>query len=198
MKPKKQKKEYKKPPWYQDTQSLSNALYFFFIATSLLYGVLIWRIGETYRNSDAPVVAQKNTPSTQLENKIGTMVSGYPIEKMVPYISRQDKKTAAFLVGVAKKESNWGVYSPKKEGKECYNYWGYRGTYNQTLSGYSCFDSPKQAIQVVGRRIQELVNQEVDTPNEMVVWKCGWDKNCHATSSAKKWISDVEIYYDRF
>jgi hypothetical protein len=46
---------------------------------------------------------------------------------MAPYISEQNQDTAAFIVGIAKKESNWGKRVPKREGKDCYNYWGYRG-----------------------------------------------------------------------
>jgi len=136
--------------------------------------------------------------STDLENRINKMVSGYPIEEMSPYISEQDRTTAAFLVAIAKKESNWGKISPQKNGKTCYNYWGYRGTYNQTDSGYSCFDSPQQAISVVGKRIGELIDKKIDSPKKMVVaWKCGFDCSTHSFFSVKKWEWDVGFYFDR-
>jgi hypothetical protein len=122
------------------------------------------------------------------------MVVDHPIEAMVPFIVRQDPEVAAFIVAIGKKESNWGMYSPKKDGQECYNYWGYRGTYNQTDSGYSCFDSPRQAVAVVGGRIAELVEQDINTPQEMVVWKCG-DCSGEAAQNADKWIADVGVYY---
>src|SRR4030042_5323758 len=57
------------------------------------------------------------------EKKIRKTVKGYPIERMSPYISRKNKRVASFLVAIAKKESNWGRHAPKKDGKECFNYW---------------------------------------------------------------------------
>lgn len=126
------------------------------------------------------------------------MVSSHPIRIMIPEISKQDRMVAAFLVAIAKKESNWGRYSPKKEGRDCYNYWGYRGTYNQTDSGYSCFDSPGQAIEEVGGRISDLIQKGVNSPKEMVsAWKCGWDCSGHSFWSVKKWEWDVKYYFDK-
>ena len=105
---------------------------------------------------------------------------------------------AADLVAIAKKESNWWKYSPQKDGKSCYNYWGYRGSYNQTRSGYSCFDSPKQAVDEVGGRMAELIDQEINTPQKMVVWKCGRICSAHDPYSVNKWIQDVDLYYNKF
>jgi len=121
------------------------------------------------------------------------------MEKMAPYISAKEKRTAAFLIGIAKKESNWGKYSPKLNGKDCYNYWGYRGSgENVTPSGYTCFDSPRQAVNVVGQRISDLINDsDLSTPEEMIVWKCGWSCAEHSDESVDKWIADVGIYYDK-
>ena len=136
--------------------------------------------------------------SSELEERVYEIVSGYPIQEMTPHIASKDRVVAAYIVAIAKKESNWGKFSPKKDGKECYNYWGYRGTYNQTRSGYSCFDSPKQAVRVVGGRVQELIDKNVDTPRELVVWKCGWDESCSNTPQAEKWIADVDYYYRKF
>jgi hypothetical protein len=134
--------------------------------------------------------------SSELERRIDRLASKYPIREMIPYISQKDRLTAAFLVAIAKKESNWGKNSPRKDGRDCYNYWGYRGTYNQTDSGYSCFDNPEQAVNEVGGRIEELISQKIDTPAKMVLaWKCGWDCSGHSFWSVKKWEWDVGFYF---
>lgn len=130
------------------------------------------------------------------ERKIVAMVSGYPMEKMAPFLVKENGRTASFLIAIAKKESNWGKHSPQKAGRDCYNYWGYRGGYKPTESGYSCFDSPEQAVEMVGGRIDDLIGKKIDTPAKMVVWKCGRD--CNATggqAAANKWIADVGHYY---
>ncbi|OGI17088.1 MAG: hypothetical protein A3J63_04580 [Candidatus Moranbacteria bacterium RIFCSPHIGHO2_02_FULL_40_12b] len=129
------------------------------------------------------------------ETKIINLIAGYPIEKMLPYISKRSDQVSYYLIAIAKKESDWGRHSPKKYGSDCYNYWGYRGTYNPTDSGYSCFDSPEQAINQVGDKIESLLNKMVDTPEELVVWKCGSSCAGHDPGSVKKWISDVKLYY---
>jgi len=129
------------------------------------------------------------------QQKILKMISGFPMEKMGNKIIEKNPKVATYLVAIGKKESNWGMYSPKKDGRDCYNYWGYMGTYNQTKSGYSCFDSPEQAVDEVGERIQELLDQKIDTPREMVVWKCGSDCSVFSAGSVSDWINDVSYYY---
>lgn len=136
----------------------------------------------------------KNEPSP-LEADYKKMLAGHPMAAMAPFISEQDKTVAAFLIGIAKKESDWGTHSPKKDGRDCYNYWGYRGGYNQTESGYSCFDSPQQAVDVVGARIGDLIAKKIDTPARMVVWKCGSTCAGHDPVAVKKWIADVSTYY---
>lgn len=125
------------------------------------------------------------------------ILSGYPMEEMVPALARQNKDVAAFLIGIAKKESNWGVHTPKKDGRECYNFWGFKGGYKLTPDGYSCFDSPEQAVDMVGARIQDLIAKKIDTPARMVVWKCGSTCKGHDPVAVAKWISDVSIYYYR-
>ncbi|HAM88892.1 MAG: hypothetical protein US83_C0018G0007 [Candidatus Falkowbacteria bacterium GW2011_GWC2_38_22] len=130
-----------------------------------------------------------------LRERILPLVAGKPMEAMVDEILKQDKIVAAFLVGIGMKESNYGKYSPKKNGKDCYNYWGYRGQENQTASGYSCFDSPEHAVQVVGGRIAELVSYGHDTPEKMIVWKCGYSCAGHGDGNVKKWIADVSINF---
>jgi len=132
-----------------------------------------------------------------LEKKIQKTVKGYPIEKMSPYISQKNKRVAGFLVAIAKKESNWGRHAPRKGEKECFNYWGYRGPENTTDSGYSCFDSPEHAVAVVGGRINEFVSQKIDTPKEMVIWKCGATSCARRDRGAAKWIWDVNSYYKK-
>jgi hypothetical protein len=129
------------------------------------------------------------------ENRLSDLVDGHPIEKMVSVIAKKDKTVAAFLVGIAKKESDWGKHSPKKDGKDCFNYWGYRGSYNPTLSGYSCFDSPEQAVDQVGGRIEDLVDKKIDTPEKMLVWKCGRSCAEHNPTDVRKWVSDVSLYF---
>lgn len=137
--------------------------------------------------------------ASSLEIKIRYMVKGYPIERMIPYISARDKKTAVFLVSVAKKESNWGKYAPRLNGKDCYNYWGYRGeSENMTSGGYTCFSGPEEAVRVVAERFDELISDsKLDTPQKMIVWKCGWNCDGQDTRSVSKWIKDVNYYYKK-
>jgi hypothetical protein len=152
----------------------------------------------------AEQLAQIQEAQTQqaLENKIGQMVKGYPIEKMVPYIAEQDQTVAAFIVAIARKESGWGVHVPVLNGQDCYNYWGYRGKRVLMGSGgHTCFNSPKDAVETVAKRINTLVDQHgITTSSAMVkIWKCGG--NCAATggqAAANKWASDVESILSQF
>jgi hypothetical protein len=170
------------------------AVLFAMVILALFFDLLILGSTKSFL-ATAPVVKKKII--TPLERNLDKLVAGFPIEKMVPYISKKDKKTAAFLIGIAKKESNWGKYSPKLNGKDCYNYWGYRGqSKSMTPSGYTCFKSPRQAVNVVGGRISNLMNDsDLSTPAEMIVWKCGWDCAGHSDESVDKWIADVGYYY---
>lgn len=138
---------------------------------------------------------EKQLGMVEIKEKYLSLVKGYPIEEMLSDISERDEKTAAYLIAIAKKESDWGKHSPKKNGKTCYNYWGYKGNYNPSLSGYSCFDSPGQAVQVVGDRITDLIGKKIDTPEKFVIWKCGSTCAGHDPWSVQKWISDVRLYY---
>lgn len=177
--------------------SLEDALFVVLLLFSFSFGALLFGIGEEIKNEKSVAVNNYKLPS-KLERDISKMVSGRPIQKMAPHIARQNKEVAAYLVAIARKESNWGKFSPKKDGRDCYNYWGYRGIYNQTESGYSCFDSPGQAVRVVGERIGELIAQNIDTSKEMVVWKCGRDCSSHNPASVRDWIHDVDLYYKKF
>lgn len=134
-----------------------------------------------------------------VKKNIEKLVENKPMENMVDAISERNSDTASYLVAIAKHESNLGKFSPKDaNGKDCYNYWGYRGTYKQTKSGYSCFDSPEQAVQVVGNRIQGLTEIEnITTPEEMLVWKCGGTCAGHDPSDVKRWKEDVDFYFQK-
>jgi hypothetical protein len=170
-------------------------LFGFLIAFSLVFIAFCFQSGKIVYPEAVSQVHPKEP--TKMAKNISKVVSDYPIEKMIPYIARQDGKVAAFLVAIAKKESNWGVHTPKKNGKECFNYWGYRGKENTTASGYSCFDSRAQAVNIVGKRIKSLVAQKIDTPREMLVWKCGGSCSAQTGQGASKWIRDVDFYYKK-
>lgn len=137
---------------------------------------------------------------TAFERTLGKMVAGHPMEDMVPLIARQDPMTATFLVSIAKQESNWGKHSPKNsDGSECYNYWGYRGqTEVVTPSGYSCFRTPREAVRVVGGRLNRLIfDYELDTPKELLVWKCGSSCESHDQSDVARWENTVGMYSEK-
>ena len=170
------------------------AVLFFMVILALFYDLSLLSSVKPPLNTRIETKIKIVSP---LETNIKKLVANHPIEKMTPYISAKEKKVAAFLVGIAKKESNWGKHSPQLNGKDCYNYWGYRGqSENMTPSGYTCFDSPRQAVNIVGQRINELVNtSNLNTPEKMIVWKCGWDCAGHSDESVSKWIADVGFYY---
>jgi hypothetical protein len=133
----------------------------------------------------------------EFNNKVREMVKGYPIEKMLPYILEKDQIVVAFLVGIAKKESGWGEHVPLLDGKDCYNYWGYRqqrvlmGT-----GGHTCFNSREDAVDTVAKRLKFLIEEEnLDTPAKMSIWKCG--SACDQDGQVYKWISDVSLYFDK-
>ena len=135
----------------------------------------------------------------EYEQEIREMVKGYPIEKMIPYIMEKDKTVAAFLIGIAKKESNWGKRVPVLNGRDCYNYWGYRGIRKlMGTGGHTCFNSRQDAVDTVAGRLEFLIsNHKLDTPAKMIIWKCG--SACHKDDQAavRKWISDVDMYFDK-
>lgn len=153
------------------------------------------KVNEACIEKDVPVKKEQK----KVDNpKMSAMLAGFPMEEMIPALNSRNKEVSAYLVAIAKKESNWGKHTPKKDGQECYNYWGYRGKENTTASGYSCFDSPAHAVEVVGNRIERLLGQNINTPAKMVVWKCG--SNCEAAggqAAANKWIADVASYYNK-
>jgi hypothetical protein len=125
------------------------------------------------------------------------LVKGYPIEDMLPYIFEKDRITAAFLIGIAKKESNWGKRVPVLEGQDCFNYWGYRGQRRlMGTGGHTCFNSRKDAVDTVAKRLDTLIESErLNTPAKLIVWKCGMSCEGHSRESVQKWIADVDAYY---
>lgn len=132
-----------------------------------------------------------------LKKELQTLVKGHPIENMIPYIAVKDKTTVAYLIGIAKKESNWGKRKPVLDGQDCYNYWGFRAKRDRMGSGgHTCFDSPKDAVNSVANRIDQIIERnEVKSAKNMIVWKCGSD--CSVTggqAAADKWIKDVDRY----
>ncbi|HMN19166.1 MAG TPA: hypothetical protein PKA31_01035 [Candidatus Moranbacteria bacterium] len=146
---------------------------------------------------DSALVASRQV-GEGMEAELYRMVGDAPIKEMVPYIARKDRKVAAFIVGIAKKESNWGSASPQKDGQDCYNYWGYKGEGARgSAMGYSCFASAQEGVEVVSKRIADLVSKDRNTPSRMVVWKCGSSCSGHDPAAVQKWISDVDIYFSR-
>jgi hypothetical protein len=134
------------------------------------------------------------------EEKIRQMTKGYPIEKMAPLIAKKDPIVAAFIVSIAKKESNWGKRVPVYKGNDCYNYWGFRAKREKMgTGGHTCFDSPKDAVDSVARRMEKLIyDEKFDTPQKMVSpWKCGYDCSWDKPANVAKWVSDVEMYYSK-
>lgn len=145
-------------------------------------------------------VVPKSAEEIRKENltkDLQVLAQGYPIAKMIPYIATKDRKTAAYLIGIAKKESNWGKRKPVLDGQDCYNYWGFRLKQERMGSGgHTCFDNPRQAVNTIASRIDEIIaRNDVKSAANMIVWKCG--SNCDITggqSSANKWIRDVDKY----
>jgi hypothetical protein len=133
----------------------------------------------------------------QFEQRLQSMVAGYPIESMLPVILEQDRNVAIFLVSIAKKESNWGKRVPVLDGQDCYNYWGYRGIRKlMGTGGHTCFNSRRDAVETVAKRIKTLTEEKgLNTPQKLIVWKCGSSCAAHDPSSVRKWISDVDLYF---
>lgn len=164
---------------------------------------------ETFWNLKIPLAKAYNRPTPEclsidtnrvnkydrFHKKILAIVKDTKMEAMAGEISKKNPVTAGFLVGIAMKESKFGTYAPKKNGRDCFNYWGYRGAENTTRSGYSCFESPEQAVSIVSRRIESLVEQGANSPASMITWKCGNSCAGHSDESVNKWIADVGIYY---
>jgi hypothetical protein len=132
------------------------------------------------------------------ETELHRIVGGAPIKEMVPSITKLDRKVAAFVVGIAKKESDWGRHAPTLAGTTCYNYWGYKGSGSRgTSMGYACFGTPEEAVDTVGKRIGTLVSKNINEPRQMLVWKCGASCASHDPAGVQKWVSDVSLYFGK-
>lgn len=150
---------------------------------------------------DAKYITQlldvEDISQSEFEKKISEMVKGYPIEKMVPLIAKYDRTVAAFLIGIARQESSWGVHVPVYQGQDCYNYWGWRGKNAVGSGGHTCFNSPEEAVSTVAKRLEFLVsNKKLNTPEKMIIWKCGdcsWDKK----ENMQRWINSVSMYFHK-
>ncbi|MEK9151691.1 MAG: hypothetical protein AAB547_03590 [Patescibacteria group bacterium] len=137
---------------------------------------------------------------TALRDMIRELAAGYPLEAMAPAIAQYDRGIAGLIVGIAKKESNWGKRVPlDANGDDCFNYWGYKGAGSRGIAmGHGCFGSPEEAVTAVGDRLAKLsAIRETSAPARMIIWKCGSSCKGHSDESVDKWISDVSIYYDR-
>ena len=135
-----------------------------------------------------------------LQTTIQEMTVGYPIEVMAPAIAKYDAEVAGLIVGIGKKESNWGKRVPRDAaGADCFNYWGYKGAGTRGVAmGHGCFGTPEEAVSVIGNRLKELVTlRKTSAPANMIVWKCGSSCAGHDPASVQKWIADVALYYNR-
>ena len=116
---------------------------------------------------------------------------------MLPYIFEKDRLVATFLIAIGKKESAWGVHVPVLDDQDCFNYWGFRGQRRlMGTGGHTCFNSRKDAVDTVAKRLSSLIHDsKLDTPQELILWKCGSTCAGHSPYSVQKWIADVDLYY---
>lgn len=137
--------------------------------------------------------------NSRFEDELHLILVGYPMDAMVPDIAKQDRKVAAFLIGIAKKESDWGKHVPKKSGQDCYNYWGYKGQAgNGSALGYACFATLEEAVATVGGRLNHFVyDTKRDTPEKMLIWKCGNSCVGHSPEGVRSWVGSVSMYYQK-
>ncbi len=171
-------------------------------------------LGSNKKNTgdDVPCVVPDTVPSQaalgeekkissqdeDLTTLVATMAAGYPLAVMAPTIAEYDRSVAALLVGIAKKESDWGKHVPRTpDGADCFNYWGFKGAGSRGVAmGHGCFGSPEEAVHAVGHRIAELVTlRQTSEPKNLTIWKCGSSCATHSPESVRKWISDVDLYY---
>jgi hypothetical protein len=148
--------------------------------------------------SDAESLKRGVPSDAALDSEIASLTAGYPIEQMAASIARYDRPVAALLVGIAKKESNWGRRVPRSDdGEDCYNYWGFKGAGSRGIAmGHGCFGSAQEAVEKVGDRIAELVDsRSTSEPRNFTIWKCGSSCATHSPESVRKWVSDVDQYY---
>jgi hypothetical protein len=155
--------------------------------------------GEPEVPAEAVAVAtHQDSEKAAFEAELSTMLAGYPIAAMVPAIAGYDRDIAGLIVGIAKKESNWGKRVPlDAAGEDCFNYWGFKGAGARGVAmGHGCFGTAEEAVQAIGKRLQQLVAlRETSEPKNMTIWKCGSSCATHSPESVRKWVSDVDIYF---
>jgi hypothetical protein len=130
-----------------------------------------------------------------LKDDVAKIVKNTPMAAMTDSISKKDRTVAAFIVGIAMKESKFGVYAPHIGGRDCYNYWGLKAGGRTTAGGYSCFNSPDEAVSVVGKTIEKMVAKGVRNPAQAISWKCGSSCAGHDPAGVRKWIADVGVNF---
>ena len=151
---------------------------------------------EENKKDDASTDAESEY---SLDYEAHELVDGYPIEKMLPYILEQDPEVAKYLIAIAKQESAWGKRVPVLNGQDCYNYWGYRGKRKLMGSGgHTCFNSRKDAVETVGKRLHELIyDYDRKTPERLIVWKCGSSCAGHSQEGVDRWINTIKSNYNK-
>jgi hypothetical protein len=150
------------------------------------------------KNDDKKEIKLEKFEKTNVSEQIYQIVGNAPIREMVPSIMKLDQRVAAFVIGIAKKESDWGRHAPTQGGRTCFNYWGYKGTGSRgTSMGYACFGSTEEAVEIVGKRIGTLVDKNINEPRKMLVWKCGASCAGHDPGGVAKWVSDVSLYFGK-
>lgn len=174
-------------------------LIFFAVAFNVFVFTVILMVNAISNEMDLLGAKQAlfNQPNPTIMRDAQNVMAGYPMVEMAPYIARENREIAAFIVAIAKKESGWGTHTPKLNGKECYNYWGFRQKRERMGSGgHTCFDTPEEAVYTIARRIDDLIEKGYDTPEKIVIWKCG-SCNGQARAGSGKWIQDVDMYYQQ-
>jgi len=153
--------------------------------------------GENIINADKPAdVRQKiDEEKESLKDDVSGIVKDTPMAAMVDSISEQDRIVAAFIVGIAMKESKFGVYAPHVGGRDCFNYWGLKAGGKTTAGGYTCFASPEDAVSAAGKTLQKMVAKGVHNPAQAISWKCGSSCAGHDAAGVRKWIADVGVNF---
>lgn len=131
----------------------------------------------------------------KFEARIRELVGDSPIKQMAPYMAKEDPLVTAMFIAIAKKESAWGRRVPVNNGRDCYNYVGFRLKTEKLGSGdHSCFATPKEGFERTAKRIKDLIYKEnMTTAKKMVSpWKCGYRPDLDDPGAVQKWVSDVD------
>ena len=142
-------------------------------------------------------IEEDSGENEDLKNDIAGIVKNTPMAAMIDSISEKDRTVAAFIVGIAMKESKFGVYAPHIDGRDCYNYWGLKAGGKTTAGGYTCYSSPEEAVKSVSKTVEKMVAKGVRTPAQAIGWKCGSSCAGHGAANVQKWISDVTINFNK-